>query len=73
MHSRKMLEWLDHPEIGRVVIPDSPLRFHGADRLPAVAAARLGQHTKEVLMEYLDMSQAEVDELAGQGAIRMDR
>src|SRR3546814_10061782 len=32
MHERGMLEWVDHPEFGRIVLPNSPLRFHGTDR-----------------------------------------
>jgi hypothetical protein len=31
MHERRMLEWIDHDQIGRIVIPTSPLRFHDAD------------------------------------------
>ena len=33
MHERQFLEWIDHPQYGRVAIADSPLRLHGADRL----------------------------------------
>jgi len=31
MHERGMLEWIEHDEIGRVVVPTTPLRIHGAD------------------------------------------
>ena len=31
MHERGILEWIEHDEIGRIVVPNSPLRFHGAD------------------------------------------
>ena len=31
MHQRGMLEWIEHDEIGRVVVPTTPLRIHGAD------------------------------------------
>src|SRR5216684_1951779 len=33
MHERGMLEWIEHDEIGRLVVPNSPLRFHGADKV----------------------------------------
>ena len=32
MHERGMLEWIEHDEIGRIVVPTTPLRIHGADR-----------------------------------------
>ena len=30
MHERGMLEWIEHDEIGRIVVPTTPLRIHGA-------------------------------------------
>ena len=35
MHERGMLEWVDHPDLGRVVLPTTPLRVHGTDVAPA--------------------------------------
>jgi CoA:oxalate CoA-transferase len=51
MHERGMLHWVDHPEVGRVCLPSSPLRFTDA---PAPAPALkpspfLNQHEEEVL------------------------
>jgi len=69
MHERKTLEWLDHPEFGRIVIPDSPIRIHGADRLPAVASASLGQHTDEVLQSMLGLSKQEIQDLKAAGVV----
>jgi CoA:oxalate CoA-transferase len=31
MHERGMLEWIEHDEIGHIVVPTTPLRIHGAD------------------------------------------
>jgi len=31
MHERGMLEWIEHDEIGRIVVP-TPLRFHDTDK-----------------------------------------
>ncbi len=44
MHERGMLEWIDHPEFGRIVVPNSPLRLHGTDRVDRAPSPRLGQH-----------------------------
>jgi crotonobetainyl-CoA:carnitine CoA-transferase CaiB-like acyl-CoA transferase len=68
MHQRKMLEWLDHPEFGRIIVPDSPIRIHGADRLPAAASARLGEHNDEVLTSVLGLSSEEIQVLRAAGA-----
>jgi len=49
MHERGMLEWIEHDEIGRIVVPTSPLRFHGADRVATTPSPKLGQHNAENL------------------------
>jgi crotonobetainyl-CoA:carnitine CoA-transferase CaiB-like acyl-CoA transferase len=42
MHERGMLEWIEHDEIGRIVVP-TPLRFHETDRVATVPSPKLGQ------------------------------
>ena len=37
MHERGMLERIEHPSLGEIVVPNSPLRLHGADRVDAAA------------------------------------
>ena len=64
-----MLGWIDHPDYGRLVVPNNPIIFHGADRARAVPSAELGQHTSEVLSSVLGMSQAEIAELEGPSVI----
>ena len=61
MHQRGMLEWIDHPRLGRVVMPNSPIRIHGADKVPFVPVAELGTHNDEVYGDWLGVSR---DELA---------
>src|SRR6266699_6660955 len=34
MHERGMLEQIDHPELGPIVVPTSPLRLHGSAKPP---------------------------------------
>jgi crotonobetainyl-CoA:carnitine CoA-transferase CaiB-like acyl-CoA transferase len=69
LHERGMLEWIDHPEFGRIVVPNNPIRFHGAERLPASPSPRLGQHTQEVLAARLRLSEAEIAALCDEGVI----
>jgi CoA:oxalate CoA-transferase len=55
-----MLEWVDHPELGRVVLPTTPLRVHGTDVAQAVASPRVGQHNDEIYGDWLGLSAAEL-------------
>jgi CoA:oxalate CoA-transferase len=63
MHERGMLQCIDHDEIGPVVVPTSPLRFHGADRPAARPSPKLGQHNREIYADWLGLSPAEIAEL----------
>jgi crotonobetainyl-CoA:carnitine CoA-transferase CaiB-like acyl-CoA transferase len=58
MHERGMLERIQHPSLGEIVVPNSPLRLHGADRIPAVASPSLGQHNQDVYGGWLGMDVA---------------
>lgn len=68
MHERGFLQWIEHPQFGRVAIADSPIRIHGTDTLPAAPSARLGQHTEEVLSSMLGLSPEEIESLRLSGA-----
>lgn len=69
MHERGMLQWIDHPQFGRIVVPNSPLRFHGIDPLPSTPSPRLGQHNHEILAEMLNLSAEEIASLEAEGTI----
>lgn len=69
MHERGMLEWVEHPRLGRTVLPNSPLRYHGVSQAPATASPGLGEHTRQILSERLGLTQVDLDRLAEQGAI----
>jgi hypothetical protein len=49
MHERGMLHWVDHPEVGRVCLPSSPLRFADAPAPTLKPSPLLNQHEEEVL------------------------
>jgi formyl-CoA transferase len=69
MHERGMLHRIDHPELGPVILPHSPLRFHGEERLELTPSPGLGQHTSEVLADWLDYEPGRIDALVKLGAI----
>jgi CoA:oxalate CoA-transferase len=69
MHERGMLEWIEHDEIGRIVVPTSPSRFHGADRVATTPSPKLGQHNAEIYGDWLGLSPAEIADLKQSGVI----
>lgn len=69
LHERGMLRWVDHPEVGRVVLPSSPLRFEGMAPPEIVPSARHNADEAEVLGGWLGMSDAERAALRASGAV----
>ena len=69
MHERGFLAEIEHDEIGRVTVPTSPLRFHGADPVPLIPSPKLGQHNQEIYGDWLGLSEAEIAELKNDGVI----
>ncbi len=65
---RGMVIDLPHSALGRIPSLGSPLRFDGEPARRDAAGPSLGQHSREVLREYL--SEAELDRLAAEGVIR---
>ncbi|RWI54725.1 MAG: CoA transferase [Mesorhizobium sp.] len=63
MFYRGMLQKIDHPELGSVTLPHSPLRFAGSEAIPLRASPKLGQHTSEVLTGMLGLDAAEIERL----------
>ncbi|WP_158931971.1 CaiB/BaiF CoA-transferase family protein [Acidisphaera sp. S103] len=60
MHERGMLQRVDHPSLGSVVLPNSPLRLHGSDRVDPVPSPLLGQHNADVYGGWLGLDVAEL-------------
>src|SRR5438105_1040618 len=69
MHERGFLEEIEHDEIGRLVVLNSPLRVHGADRLTATPSPKLGQHNDAIYGGWLGLSAGEIAELRAGGVI----
>lgn len=58
-----MFESLEQPGIGTYLMPGSPLRFSGLERLPVRRAPLLGEHTDEVLTQVLGLRDADIAQL----------
>lgn len=69
MHERGMLQWVDHPRLGRVVLPNSPLRIHGADLVEPTPAPLLGQDNREIFGDWLGLNPSAVADLEREGVI----
>jgi crotonobetainyl-CoA:carnitine CoA-transferase CaiB-like acyl-CoA transferase len=69
MQGRGMIEQIDHPQLGRISVPGSPLRYHGTPQTAAVPSPALGADTEAVLGELLGLSPADVAELRADGAL----
>jgi crotonobetainyl-CoA:carnitine CoA-transferase CaiB-like acyl-CoA transferase len=69
MHERGMLEWVDHPDLGRVVLPTTPLRVHGTDVAPARPSPHVGQHNDEIYGDWMGLSAAELATLRAEKVI----
>ena len=64
-----MFATVDHPEIGPVLTPGSPIDFKALAREPAAPAPRLGEHTDEVLVSHLGLGDGELGKLHDAGII----
>ena len=69
MHERGMLEWFDDKDLGRVVLPHTPLFIHGTDRVKTVASPDLGQHNQAVYSEWFGLTDADLEALRQEGVI----
>jgi crotonobetainyl-CoA:carnitine CoA-transferase CaiB-like acyl-CoA transferase len=69
MHERGMLEHVEHPELGPIVVPTTPLRLHGTAKAPMLPSPRIGQHNDEIYGTWLGLSAEEVAALRAEGVI----
>jgi formyl-CoA transferase len=69
MHARGSLQWVDHPELGRVVLPHSPMRYEGSDLVKLQPASMLGADGDAVYGDWLGRSPGELAELRAQKVI----
>jgi 2-methylfumaryl-CoA isomerase len=64
-----LLSMIEQPGIGSYLAPGSPLDFSGVARLPAAPAPRLGEHTDEILLDLLGLSEGELGRLHDAGVV----
>jgi formyl-CoA transferase len=69
MLARGSLQRIEHPDLGRVVLPHSPLVFEGAKRRPLEPSLPLGASNNAVFGDWLGHSDAELAAYRTEGVI----
>jgi formyl-CoA transferase len=69
MHARGSLQWIDHPQYGRIVVQNSPIRYEGVAPVRLEPSSPLGAQNREVFCERLGLSEEEFEDLSREGVI----
>lgn len=68
LHATGMIQWVDHPIYGAVLVHGSPLVFKDHAAPAYRPSARLGHDTQSVLKKLVGLDDREFDSLVGRGA-----
>ena len=63
VQAREMVLEVEHPEAGRLKVVGTPMKFSRTPCRIEKASPDLGQHTEEVLRDFLGLSEEEIQEL----------
>lgn len=66
---RGFLNPMRHPQFGDVVLPRSPLRFHGTEPVELLPSGTPGQHSDEILADVAGLDEAEIGRLRARKVI----
>ncbi len=69
MHARGSLQWIDHPDLGRIVLPHSPIVFEGSPRRDLEPSLPLGDSNEAVYGAWLGHSDSDLQKLRSDGVI----
>ena len=67
MHARGSLQWIDHPDMGRVVLPHSPMRYEGTEMVKISPSHKLGADNHHVYGDWLGVSDETLAEYEKKG------
>lgn len=70
LHHRDMIVTVDQPKVGPVTMAGSPFRLSETPGEVRTPAPLLGQHSREVLVEFLGYDTARVDALMADGTVK---
>lgn len=66
---RQFLQWVNHPTLGEIPLPHSPLRFHGSTLRELDLFHAIGEDNESVYGEFLDLTAAEIEALRERGVV----
>ena len=69
LRARDMIVEMDQPHVGRLPVPGAPIKASGVEIDLGGPAPALGDHTRHVLRELLDIDLTELERLERDGAI----
>jgi crotonobetainyl-CoA:carnitine CoA-transferase CaiB-like acyl-CoA transferase len=69
LHARGMIQQLEHAVIGPMRVTGVPVKLSGTPGAVRTAPPALGQHTRDILINELGFSEADVERLRAEGAI----
>jgi 2-methylfumaryl-CoA isomerase len=64
-----MFAEVEHPGVGRYLMPGSPLDFSAVERVPVARAPLLGENTEEILADVLGLGAGEIGRLHDAGVV----
>lgn len=68
--ARNMVVEVEHEQCGPLRLVNTPMKFSESTPGIRTAPPTLGQHTEEVLKEYLGLNELEIEQLRDQGVVR---
>lgn len=69
MHERGALEWIDHPQYGRIVLQRGPMRYDDMPPIKLEPSGALGQANNAVYGDWLGLSEQDRRDLERDGII----
>ncbi len=69
MHARGMLVRRNHPELGDIVLPSSPIHLSEFETSEIEFFPEVGRDNESVFSDWLDMTESEVESLSSEGVI----
>ncbi len=69
VQAREMILDVAHSRLGKVRLVGTPMKFSRTPCRIEKASPDLGEHSREILMEKLNLSSGEIERLKGDGVI----
>lgn len=66
---RGAMTWIDHPELGQLPLPSSPIRWHGSPMIELEPSPALGAQNRSVLSEVAGLDPERIDALTEAGVV----